>query len=57
MWHDHAGARPRPQSLRFRFRYVFKGTTHEMATRYCFIDYDREMAIVAEIGRRRATAS
>ena len=31
-----------------RFRYMFKATTHEMATRFCFIDYDREIAIVAE---------
>ncbi len=23
--------------------------THEIASRYCFIDYDREMAIVAEL--------
>ena len=33
----------------FRFRYLFKQTTHEMATRFCFIDYDREIAIVAEL--------
>ena len=35
---------------------TFKLTTHEMATRYCFIDYDRELAIVAEVeeeGERR----
>jgi acetyltransferase len=31
-----------------RFRYLFKETTHEMATRFCFVDYDRTMAIVAE---------
>ena len=37
-----------PDSIRKRFRYLFKQTTHEMATRFCFIDYDREMAIVAE---------
>lgn len=37
-----------PESIRSRFRYLFKRTTHEMATRYCFIDYDREMAMVAE---------
>ena len=49
MWHDMVGAAS-AESLRFRFRSVFKGTTHEMAARYCFIDYDREMAIVAEIG-------
>jgi acetyltransferase len=28
---------------------MFKATTHEMATRFCFIDYDREIAIVAEV--------
>lgn len=39
-----------PDSIRKRFRYLFKQTTHEMATRFCFIDYDREMAIVAEAG-------
>jgi acetyltransferase len=32
-----------------RFRYLFKETTHEMAARFCFVDYDRTMAIVAEI--------
>jgi acetyltransferase len=36
------------QTLWFRFSYLFKQSTHEMASRYCFIDYDREMAIVAE---------
>ncbi len=48
MWHDLLGSCT-PESLRFRFRYMFKSTTHEMATRFCFIDYDREIAIVAEI--------
>jgi len=38
------------RSLWLRFRYTFRETTHEMATRFCFIDYDRTMAIVAEIG-------
>ena len=37
-----------PESLRLRFRSMFKATTHEMATKFCFIDYDRELAIVAE---------
>ncbi len=37
------------RSIWLRFRYVFKETTHEMATRFCFIDYDRTMAIVAEV--------
>ena len=31
-----------------RFRYMFQWATHEAATRYCFTDYDREIAIVAE---------
>ncbi len=37
------------ESIRFRFRALLKRTAHEVATRYCFIDYDREMAIVAEL--------
>ena len=37
------------ESIWFRFRYLFKETTHDMATRFCFIDYDREIAIVAEV--------
>lgn len=37
------------ESIRFRFRHLFKVMSHEMAARYCFIDYDRELAIVAEI--------
>ncbi len=31
-----------------RFRYFFFWNSHEVAVRYCFIDYDREIAIVAE---------
>jgi acetyltransferase len=37
------------RSLWMRFRYLFKESTHELATRFCFIDYDRTMAIVAEV--------
>jgi acetyltransferase len=37
------------ETIRFRFRYLFKETTHEMATRFCYIDYDRELALVAEL--------
>ncbi|MEI7498941.1 MAG: GNAT family N-acetyltransferase [Bacteroidota bacterium] len=37
------------ESLYSRFRYFFHWKTHEVATRYCYIDYDREIAIVAEI--------
>ncbi|MBU6236474.1 MAG: bifunctional acetate--CoA ligase family protein/GNAT family N-acetyltransferase [Planctomycetes bacterium] len=37
-----------PESLQSRFRTVFKEATHEMATRFCFLDYDRELAFVAQ---------
>ena len=37
-----------PESRYARFRYLFQWSAHEAATRYCFIDYDREIAIVAE---------
>jgi acetyltransferase len=36
------------ESMRFRFFYVVKNITHEMLTRFCNIDYDREIAIIAE---------
>jgi acetyltransferase len=36
------------ESLWQRFRYVFKEATHEMASRFCFVDYDRELALCAE---------
>ena len=48
LWHDLV-ASCSTETIRFRFRYLFKRTTHEMASRFCFIDYDREMAIVAEL--------
>ena len=48
MWHQLLASCSQ-ESIRFRFRHMFKETTHEMATRFCFIDYDREIAIVAEI--------
>ncbi len=44
------------ETVRFRFFRLIKDTPHEMRTRYCNIDYDREIAIVAEItekGNRR----
>lgn len=44
------------QTVRFRFFRIIKDTPHEMRTRYCNIDYDREIGIVAEIkekGKRR----
>jgi acetyltransferase len=48
MWHQLL-ASCSEDSIRFRFRHVLKGTTHEMATRFCFNDYDREIGIVAEV--------
>jgi acetyltransferase len=54
LWHEMLDSCSE-DSIRMRFRALVKHT-HEMATRYCFIDYDRELAIVAEIsenGRRR----
>lgn len=48
LWHELL-ANCSTQTIWFRFRYLFKQTTHEMATRYCFIDYDREIGIVAEV--------
>jgi acetyltransferase len=47
-WHAFV-KRCSQRSLWLRFRYLFKETTHEMAARFCFVDYDRTMAIVAEI--------
>lgn len=37
-----------PESARFRFFHIIKEVTHEMLSRLCNIDYDREMAIIAE---------
>ena len=36
------------ESIYSRFRYFFQWESHEVAARYCYIDYDREIAIVAE---------
>ncbi len=38
------------ESIYSRFRYFFHWDSHEVATRYCYIDYDREIAIVAIVG-------
>ncbi len=38
------------ETIYSRFRYLFDWRTHEVATRFCYIDYAREIAIVAEIG-------
>jgi len=37
------------ESIYSRFRYNFHYNSHEIATQFCYIDYDREMGIVAEI--------
>lgn len=47
-WHEFVASCSQ-RSIWLRFRYLFKETTHDMATRFCFIDYDRTLAIVAEI--------
>ena len=54
LWHELLG-RCSERSIWLRFRYLFKETTHEMATRFCFIDYDRTMAIVAELEQQGET--
>jgi acetyltransferase len=46
-WHEMF-SRCSAESIRSRFLSLIKGTTHKMAARYCYIDYDREIAIVAE---------
>lgn len=48
LWHELL-ANCSAESRWSRFRYLFKETTHEMASRFCFLDYDRELAIVAEV--------
>jgi acetyltransferase len=39
------------QTMRFRFFQMIRDMPHETLTRYCNIDYDREIAMVAEIGK------
>jgi len=44
------------ESVRYRFFHIIKDTPHEMRARYCNIDYDKEIGIVAELeeeGRRK----
>jgi len=54
MWLELLGSCSR-ESIYQRFRYFFHWDSHDVATRYCFIDYDREIGIVAELndGDRR----
>ena len=37
------------ESIYHRFRYDFYFDSHEVASQFCFIDYSREIAIVAEV--------
>lgn len=48
LWMELLGSCSR-ESIYQRFRYFFQWANHDVATRYCYIDYDREIAIVAEI--------
>jgi acetyltransferase len=44
------------ETVRFRFFRIIKDTPHEVRTRFCNIDYDREIGIVAEVqepGKKR----
>jgi acetyltransferase len=44
------------ESIRYRFFQMLKDTPHEVRVRYCNVDYDREIAIVAELvegGKRK----
>lgn len=44
------------EAIYSRFRYNFHFDSHEVATQFCYIDYAREIAIVAEImdeGKRK----
>lgn len=43
-----------PETIFSRFRSAFPWNLHETATRFCFIDYDREIGIVAEVEERGA---
>jgi len=47
LWMDLLGSCSR-ESIYSRFRYAFHWQSHQVAVRYCYIDYDREIAIVAE---------
>ena len=48
LWHEML-ATFSEETIRFRFFYHIGEITHEFATRYCFIDYEREIGIVAQI--------
>ncbi|MGB3975066.1 MAG: GNAT family N-acetyltransferase [bacterium] len=47
IWKELLGSCSR-ETIYMRFRYMFHWESHDVATRYCYIDYDREIAIIAE---------
>lgn len=47
MWLELLGSCSK-EAIYHRFRYDFYFDSHEVASQFCFIDYDREIAIVAE---------
>lgn len=49
MWHDMLASCSR-ESMHFRFGGAVDPWSHRLGSRFCFIDYDREMGIVAEVG-------
>jgi acetyltransferase len=54
LWLDMLGNCSK-ESIYLRFRYMFHWNTHDIAIKFCYIDYDRELAIVAEkeVGDKR----
>lgn len=50
LWHELLAGCSR-ETLAARFHGVVKTDYHEAAIRFCFIDYDRELAVVAEAGQ------
>jgi len=54
LWHALI-ANSSPESIRFRFRSLFRRSTHDMAIQHCVLDHERQISIVADIetdGRR-----
>lgn len=54
LWHALI-ANSSPESIRFRFRSLFKRSTHDMAIQHCVLDHERQISIVADTvvdGRR-----
>ncbi|MBN1917277.1 MAG: bifunctional acetate--CoA ligase family protein/GNAT family N-acetyltransferase [Verrucomicrobia bacterium] len=48
LWFELLGSCSR-ETIYMRFQYFFQWASHDVASRYCYIDYDREMAIVPEL--------